>query len=141
MALLCLLYRRNYAGNLPVSAPYQRPRLPSCTRPFSPCLPSPLRRLHQQRKHICRSSPFTHQLPTHPSRPVTSQPVSLNKSHLSPSVYHLLTLRFCISGFINCICTGFKGPEVLLELLPSIPSCLLPLDPCSPRSAVVSFDH
>ena len=145
MALLCLLCRRNYTGNLPISAPYQRPRLPSYTHPFSALLPfSTTSSPSAAQAHLQKRSLH----PPAPDPPLSSpsQPVSLNKSHLSPSMYHLLTVRFYISSFIDYICTGFKDPEVLLELLPNIPRCLLPLDslpldPCSPRSAVVSFDH
>ena len=88
MALLRVLHRRNYMGNLPISAPYQRPRLPSHTHPFSALLPfstmlSPSA-AHAQLKKLSLHLP---QLLTHPSRHLHSQcpwikvPINVSSTH------------------------------------------------------------
>ena len=106
MALLCLLFRRNYTGNLPISAPYQRPRLPSCTHTFSASL------LHYV-VSISSTSTSSEALPSPtpaPDPPLSSpsQPVSSNKSYV-PHQYIMYSCS-AFSVFINYIYAEFKEP-------------------------------
>ena len=69
-----------------------------------PCFPSPLRRLHQQHKHIFRSAPFTHQLLTHPSRHLHSQCPRISHMFLiTVSCTHVLHFQFLLIIYIQSL--------------------------------------
>ena len=108
MALLRVLRRRNYMGNLPISAPYQRPWLPSRTHPFSARLPFSTTSSPSAAHAHLKNSPFTPTPAPDPPLSSPSQPVSLNKSNVPHQC--IMYSRSAFSVFINYIYTEFKEP-------------------------------
>ena len=130
MALLRVLRRRNYMGNLPISAPYQRPWLPSHTHPFSARLPFSTTSSPSAAHAHLKNSPFTPTPAPDPPLSSPSQPVSLNKSYVPHQC--IMYSRSAFSVFINYIYTEFKEPLRATRIITKKKTnlCLLGPTPC-----------